>query len=107
MGWLNNSVRVENKFSAILTRDNILAAMVGNVFEEKRWTDQSKTKILGIEAPYKWPKESDFTKVFPENFAYEGFYGKSRSSHDLLEAIDLVPILGKVLKDLDLPLEST
>jgi hypothetical protein len=107
MGWLNNSVRVENKFSAILTRDNILAAMVGNVFEEKRWTDQSKTKILGIEAPYKWPQESDFTKVFPENFAYEGFYGKSRSSHDLLEAIDLVPILGKVLKDLDLPLEST
>ena len=68
MGILNNTISVDRKYAALLTRDNVLAATVGFVREE------GLLRGKGIVAPYKWPLESTFTKVYKEEHAYAGFY---------------------------------
>ena len=40
---------------------------------------------------------SDFTKVFDPSIAYNGFFGPSRSSYDLVDALDIVPFLAEIL----------
>jgi len=95
MGWINNSISIKRHFSAILTRDNILASMVGAIEEE------ALVYGKGIHAPYSWPIESDFTKVFDQSIAYNGFFGSSRSSYDLVDALDIVPFLSEILPELD------
>jgi hypothetical protein len=96
MGVLNNSVEVERKYAALLTRDNVLAATVGFVSEEILMHGK------GTIAPYKWPVESSFTKFFEEEHAYAGFYGPPRLSEDLLEAVEVVKQLEDFLPRLDL-----
>ncbi|CAN2188010.1 hypothetical protein MCEMRE196_00489 [Candidatus Nanopelagicaceae bacterium] len=95
MGFFNNSVTVPRKFAAVLTRDKVLAATVGFVAQE------ALAHGVGIHAPYKWPIDSDFLKIYEERFAFAGFYGPSRASQDLIESIDIVPALERVLMDLD------
>jgi hypothetical protein len=95
MGWLNNSVSIKRHFSGVLTRDNVLASMVGSIEEEALVYGQ------GIHAPYLWPVGSDFTKVFDPSIAYNGFFGPSRSSDDLVDALDIVPFLAEILPELD------
>jgi hypothetical protein len=95
MGFFNNSVTVPRRYSAVITRDKVLAATVGFVAEE------ALVHNVGIHAPYKWPLESDFLKAYEEKFAYTGFYGTFRRSEDLIESMDIVPALEAVLRDLD------
>ena len=95
MGWLNNSISIERHFTAVLTRDNVLASMVGSIAEE------GLVHGRGIHAPYLWPIDSDFTKVFDQTVAYNGFFGPSRSSHDLVDSLDIVPFLAEILPELD------
>ena len=95
MGWLNNSVGIERHFSALLTRDNVLASMVGSIQEEALFYGK------GIHAPYLWPVDSDFTKLFEPSVAYGGFFGPHRSSYDLIDALDIVPFLAEILPELD------
>lgn len=95
MGVLNNTITVERKYAALLTRDNVLAATVGFVREEGLLHGK------GIVAPYKWPIESTFTKVYKEEHAYAGFYGAPRASEDLLEAAEIVKQLEEFLPRLD------
>ncbi|MCX6437539.1 MAG: hypothetical protein NTZ06_02650 [Actinobacteria bacterium] len=95
MGWLNNSISIKRHFTAVLTRDNVLASMVGSIAEE------GLVHGKGIHAPYLWPIDSDFTKVFDPSVAYNGFFGPSRSSYDLVDSLDLVPFLAEILPELD------
>jgi len=95
MGILNHTITVDRKFAALLTRDNVLAATVGFVKEEGLLHGK------GIVAPYKWPLESTFTKIYKEEYAYAGFYGAPRASEDLLEAAEIVKQLEDFLPRLD------
>jgi hypothetical protein len=95
MGWLNNSISIKRRFSGVLTRDNVLASMVGSIAEE------ALVYGSGVHAPYQWPVDSDFTKVFDPSIAYKGFYGSPRSSQDLVDALDIVPFLAEILPELD------
>jgi hypothetical protein len=95
MGWINNSISIKRQFTAVLTRDNVLASMVGSIAEE------ALVHGKGIHAPYLWPIDSDFTKVFDPSIAYNGFFGSSRSSYDLVDSLDLVPFLAEILSELD------
>ena len=69
--------------------------MVGSIAEEVLVHGK------GIHAPYLWPIDSDFTKVFDPSIAYNGFFGPSRSSYDLVDSLDLVPFLAEILPELD------
>ena len=95
MGILNNTITVDRKYAALLTRDNVLAATVGFVREEGLLHGK------GIVAPYKWPIDSTFTKIYKEEYAYAGFYGAPRASEDLLEAAEIVKQLEDFLPRLD------
>ena len=95
MGILNNTITVDRKYAALLTRDNVLAATVGFVREE------GLLRGKGIVAPYKWPIDSTFTKIYKEEHAYAGFYGAPRASEDLLEAAEIVKQLEEFLPRLD------
>ena len=95
MGILNNTITVDRKYAALLTRDNVLAATVGFVREEGLLHGK------GIVAPYKWPIDSTFTKIYKEEHAYAGFYGAPRASEDLLEAAEIVKQLEDFLPRLD------
>jgi hypothetical protein len=95
MGFINNSLTVDRKFAALLTRDNVLAATVGFVAQEALLRDK------GIIAAYKWPIDSTFTVFHQEEHAYSGFYGAPRSSQDLLEAVEVVKQLEEFLPRLD------
>ena len=95
MGFINNSLTVDRKFAALLTRDNVLAATVGFVREE------ALIRGKAIVASYKWPIHSTFTMFHEEEHAYSGFYGAPRSSEDLLEAAEVVKQLEEFLPHLD------
>jgi hypothetical protein len=95
MGFINNSLTVDRKYAALLTRDNVLAATVGFVREE------ALIHGTAIVASYKWPVHSTFTIFYEEEHAYSGFYGAPRSSEDLLEASEIVKQLEDFLPRLD------
>jgi hypothetical protein len=85
MGYLYGEF-VPRKISAVLSEDRDLTAVIA-------WTQEEEMTPYGIHSRYKWPLESDFTRIYPENFAYDGFLGKSRQMDDLLAAHDLLPTL--------------
>jgi len=87
---------VPRRISAVLSEDRDLAAIIA-------WTLKEEMTPYGIHSRYKWPIESDFTKLYPEEFAYEGFLGRSRQMDDLVAAHDLLPKLVEYLRIIDNP----